>query len=210
MGAFSRCPGFTFYHRCTFWRLRCWGNRSWRIHCSHWYKYLSSHVRFKQVPISSITGSVKNAIIPGLYAYEAGQPAVGDLFEYSKNQAPKHIVDKANEHHMPVLNYLEELASHIKIEEQHVVVLDWLNGNRSILSNSHLTGSIFGLTLQTPYEMIHRAYIEATAFGTKLIMKQFEDNHIPVHTVYASGGIPQKSKLLVEIYANVLNKRLSS
>ena len=34
-GAFSRCPGFTFYHRCTFWRLRCWGNRSWRIHCSH-------------------------------------------------------------------------------------------------------------------------------------------------------------------------------
>ncbi|MBE9455559.1 ribulokinase, partial [Staphylococcus epidermidis] len=124
---------------------------------------------------SSITGSVKNAIIPGLYAYEAGQPAVGDLFEYSKNQAPKHIVDQANEHHMPVLNYLEELASHIRIEEQHVVVLDWLNGNRSILSNSHLTGSIFGLTLQTPYEMIHRAYIEATAFGTKLIMKQFED-----------------------------------
>ena len=46
-GAFSRCPGFTFYHRCTFWRLRCWGNRSWRIHCSHWYKYLSSHARFK-------------------------------------------------------------------------------------------------------------------------------------------------------------------
>lgn len=162
----------------------------------------------RQVPISSITGSVKNAIIPGLYAYEAGQPAVGDLFEYSKNQAPKHIVDQANEHHMPVLNYLEELASHIRIEEQHVVVLDWLNGNRSILSNSHLTGSIFGLTLQTPYEMIHRAYIEATAFGTKLIMKQFEDNHIPVHTVYASGGIPQKSKLLVEIYANVLNKRV--
>ncbi|MGZ9472722.1 FGGY-family carbohydrate kinase, partial [Staphylococcus epidermidis] len=49
----------------------------------------------RQVPISSITGSVKNAIIPGLYAYEAGQPAVGDLFEYSKNQAPKHIVDQA-------------------------------------------------------------------------------------------------------------------
>ena len=49
-----------------------------------------------------------------------------------------------------------------------LLFLDWLNGNRSILSNSHLTGSIFGLTLQTPYEMIHRAYIEATAFGTKI------------------------------------------
>lgn len=42
----------------------------------------------RQVPISSITGSVKNAIIPGLYAYEAGQPAVGDLFEY---QRTKHL-----------------------------------------------------------------------------------------------------------------------
>ncbi|MGE6359147.1 DNA-directed RNA polymerase subunit alpha C-terminal domain-containing protein, partial [Staphylococcus capitis] len=29
----------------------------------------------------------------------------------------------------------------------------------------------------------------------------------PVHTVYASGGIPKKSKLLVDIYANVLNKK---
>ena len=51
-------------------------------------------------------------------------------------------------------------------------------------------------------------YLESTAFGTKMIMKQFEDNDIPVHTVYASGGIPKKSQLLVDIYANVLNKKV--
>ncbi len=56
--------------------------------------------------------------------------------------------------------------------------------------------------------MIHRAYIEATAFGTKLIMQQFEDNQIPVNTVYAAGGIPIKSELLVDIYTNVLNKEV--
>lgn len=56
--------------------------------------------------------------------------------------------------------------------------------------------------------MVHRAYLESTAFGTKMIMKQFEDNDIPVHTVYASGGIPKKSQLLVDIYANVLNKKV--
>lgn len=93
---------------------------------------------------------------------------------------------------MDVLQYLETLAEQIPVEEQHVVVLDWHNGNRSILSDSHLTGSVFGLTLQTPFEMVHRAYLESTAFGTKMIMKQFEDNDIPVHTVYASGGIPKK------------------
>ncbi|MFL9487147.1 ribulokinase [Staphylococcus sp. KUGN1] len=162
----------------------------------------------KQEPIPSITGSVKDAIIPGLYAYEAGQTAVGDLFSYSERMAPQHIVEEAAKQDKSVLEYLETLASQISVEDQHVVVLDWHNGNRSILSDSHLTGSVFGLTLQTPFEMVHRAYLESTAFGTKMIMKQFEDNDIPVHTVYASGGIPKKSRLLVDIYANVLNKKV--
>ncbi|MFW3609639.1 ribulokinase [Staphylococcus caprae] len=162
----------------------------------------------KQKPIPAITGSVKDAVIPGLYAYEAGQAAVGDLFSYSEQLAPKHIVDQALEKEVSILEYLEELASDIDVEEQHVIVLDWHNGNRSILSDSHLSGSVFGLTLQTPFEMIHRAYLESTAYGTKMIMKQFEDNEIPVHTVYASGGIPKKSQLLVDIYANVLNKKV--
>ena len=162
----------------------------------------------KQEPIPSITGSVKDAIIPGLYAYEAGQAAVGDLFSYSERMAPHEIVEAAKNKDMDVLQYLETLAEQIPVEEQHVVVLDWHNGNRSILSDSHLTGSVFGLTLQTPFEMVHRAYLESTAFGTKMIMKQFEDNDIPVHTVYASGGIPKKSKLLVDIYSNVLNKKV--
>lgn len=162
----------------------------------------------KQEAIPAITGSVKDAIIPGLYAYEAGQAAVGDLFNYSASLAPKHIVDAAEAKNMTVIEYLEILASNISIDKQHVTVLDWHNGNRSILSDSHLTGSIFGLTLQTPFEMIHRAYLESTAFGTKMIMQQFENNNIPVHTVYAAGGIPIKSKLLVDIYANVLNKEV--
>lgn len=162
----------------------------------------------KQEPIPAITGSVKDAVIPGLYAYEAGQPAVGDLFNYSAQSAPKQLVDQAEAHDMNVFDYLEQLASEIPVDKQHVIVLDWHNGNRSILSDSFLTGSVFGLTLETPFEMIHKAYLEATAFGTKLIMQQFEDYDIPVETVYASGGIPKKSKLLVDIYANVLNKKV--
>ncbi|PTI83218.1 ribulokinase [Staphylococcus xylosus] len=162
----------------------------------------------KQQPIPAITGSVKDAIIPGLYAYEAGQAAVGDLFNYAAELAPKAIVDQAEQHGLSIFEYLEKRASEIAIDEQHVTVLDWHNGNRSILSDSHLTGSILGLTLQTPYEMIYRAHIESTAFGTKMIMQQFENNHIPVHTVYAAGGIPIKSALLVDIYANVLNKEI--
>ena len=81
---------------------------------------------------------MKDAVIPGLYAYEAGQAAVGDLFSYSEQLAPKHIVDQALEKEVSILEFLEELASDIDVEEQHVIVLDWHNGNRSILSDSHL------------------------------------------------------------------------
>ncbi|RIP11010.1 ribulokinase, partial [Staphylococcus gallinarum] len=107
----------------------------------------------KQEPIPAITGSVKDAIIPDLYAYEAGQAAVGDLFNYSAGLAPKSYVDQAEKQGLSILGYLEKLAADISIDKQHVTVLDWHNGNRSILSDSMLTGSIFGLTLQTPFEM---------------------------------------------------------
>ncbi|MEJ7298760.1 FGGY-family carbohydrate kinase, partial [Staphylococcus epidermidis] len=72
----------------------------------------------KQKPIPAITGSVKDAVIPGLYAYEAGQAAVGDLFSYSEQLAPKHIVDQALEKEVSILEFLEELASDIDVEEQ--------------------------------------------------------------------------------------------
>lgn len=160
----------------------------------------------KQSKIQGISGSVKDAIIPGLYAYEAGQSAVGDLFESVSKQVPKEYASEAEQRQISVFDLLEMKASQKGIGETGLVALDWHNGNRSPLSNSDLSGMIIGLTLQTKIEDIYRAYIEATAFGTKMIMNSYEDAHLAVHEVFACGGIPKKNALLLQIYADILNK----
>lgn len=161
----------------------------------------------KEVP--GISGSVKDAIIPGLFAYEAGQSAVGDLFEYGAMQAPYAYVKEAEERGMTIFELLDEKAGELTPGESGLIALDWHNGNRSVLSDSLLKGALFGLTLKTRHEEIYRAYLEATAYGTKMIMQQYEGWGMHVEEVFACGGIPKKSRLLMEIYANVLNKTVT-
>lgn len=163
----------------------------------------------QQKKIPGISGSVKGAIIPNLYAYEAGQSAVGDLFEYAVKQAPKSYTDEAETRNISIHHLFEEKAATAKPGESGVIALDWHNGNRSVLSDSSLRGSLFGLTLHTKTEEIYRAYLEATAFGTKMIMQQYEDWGIHVEEVFACGGIPKRNRLLMDIYANVLNKKVA-
>ena len=54
-------------------------------------------------------------------------------------------------------------------------------------------------------EDIYRALIEATAFGAWKIVKAIMDAGVRVEKIYASGGIPLKNKLLMQIYADVFN-----
>jgi L-ribulokinase len=163
----------------------------------------------EQHKVPGISGSVKGAIIPDLYAYEAGQSAVGDLFEYIAKQTPYDYVVEAENRNISIFELLNEKAQKLAPGESGLVALDWHNGNRSVLSDSTLTGSLFGMTLQTKHEEIYRAYMEATAFGTKMIMQQYQGWQMEVDNVYACGGIPKKTPLLMEIYANVLNKTIT-
>lgn len=162
-----------------------------------------------QHKVPGISGSVKGAIIPDLYAYEAGQTAVGDLFEYIANQSPYDYVKMAEERGISIFELLNEKAGQRYPGESGIIALDWHNGNRSVLSDSNLKGSLFGLSLQTKHEDIYRAYMEATAFGTKMIMQQYQGWQMEVDHVFACGGIPKKNSLLMEIYANVLNKKIT-
>jgi L-ribulokinase len=86
------------------------------------------------------------------------------------------------------------------------VALDWWNGNRSILVDADLTGLLIGATLATRAPDIYRALIEATAYGTRVIIEAFEQRGIPINDLVAAGGLPEKNKLLVQIYADVTGK----
>ncbi len=159
--------------------------------------------------IEGMCGVVEDGIIPGLYGYEAGQSAVGDIFAwYIAHGVPSYVKDASDKQGMNVHQYLEQKASEYHPGETGLLVLDWWNGNRSVLVDTELSGLLIGATMQTKPEEIYRALIEATAFGTRKIVDAFHHNGVPVEELYVCGGLPQRNKLLMQIYADVTNRRI--
>ncbi len=159
--------------------------------------------------VEGICGYVKDGVIPGLYTYEAGQAGVGDIFDwFVKNCVPVSYIQEANEKGISIHKLLREKASKLDVGESGLLALDWWNGNRSVLVNSNLTGMILGMTLQTKPEEIYRALIEATAYGLKVIVDQYENSGIKINNICAAGGIAQKDEMMMQIYADVLDRQI--
>ncbi len=155
--------------------------------------------------VPGICGYVEDGIIPGFFGYEAGQSCVGDHFAwFVENCVPADVKRIAEERHVSVHAVLEEKAAALKVGESGLLALDWWNGNRSVLVDVDLTGMILGMTLATKPEEIYRALIEATAFGTRIIVEAFQENGVPIHELVACGGLPEKNHLLMQIYADVM------
>lgn len=159
--------------------------------------------------IKGISGCVKNAVLPGLYAYEAGQSAVGDLFDwFVKNCVPGSYEKEAADKNISIHMLLSEKASRLAPGESGLVALDWWNGNRSCLADARLSGMVLGLTLRTKPEEIYRALLEAAAFGMRAIFEEFEKGGITARELYACGGIVSKNSFMMQIYADVLGKTI--
>ena len=163
----------------------------------------------EQKLIPGIPGVVEDGILPGYFGYEAGQSAVGDIFDwFISNCIPASYERETEKLGINIYRFLEEKASKLKPGESGIVALDWWNGNRSILNNADLSGMIVGLTLNTKPEEIYRALIEATAFGTRIIVDTFQKNGLPIEELYACGGMPHKDKMLMQIYADVTGREI--
>jgi len=159
--------------------------------------------------VPGICGYVEDGIIPGLFGYEAGQSCVGDHFAwFVENCVPARYENEAKERGIDIHQLLEEKAARMKPGESGLLALDWWNGNRSVLVDVDLTGLLLGATLATKPEEIYRALIEATAYGTRVIVEAFQKNGVPVKEMVACGGLPEKNKLLMQIYADVTGREL--
>ncbi|WP_054026456.1 ribulokinase [Bacillus sp. FJAT-28004] len=159
--------------------------------------------------VEGMCGVVEDGIIPGYFGYEAGQSAVGDIFEwFVEESVPAYVHQEAEQAGENVHVYLTRKASELNVGESGVLALDWWNGNRSVLVDTDLTGTIVGLTLLTKPWEIYRALLEATAFGTRKIVDAFHSNGVEVNELYACGGLPQKNALLMQIYADVTNREI--
>jgi L-ribulokinase len=158
--------------------------------------------------VPGMCGVVYGGIAPGLWGFEAGQSGVGDIFGwFAEHAVPPHYHDAALARGLDLHGYLSELAGDQEVGEHGLIALDWHNGNRSVLVDHELTGLVLGLTLATRAEDIYRALIEATAFGTRVILEAFADAGVAVHELYVAGGLI-KNPVIMQIYADVVRMPL--
>jgi len=159
--------------------------------------------------VEGMCGYVEDGIIPGIFGYEAGQSGVGDIFAwFVDHTVPPAYHTAARKHKVDLHRLLEQEAAKLKPGESGLLALDWWNGNRSVLVDVDLTGLLFGATLATKAPEMYRALIEATAFGTRVIVEAFDQNGVPVNELVACGGLPEKNKLLMQIYADVTGREI--
>jgi len=159
--------------------------------------------------VPGICGYVEDGIIPGYFGYEAGQSCVGDHFAwFVENCVPEAYAREAEGRGLSLHQLLEEKAARLRPGESGLVALDWWNGNRSVLVDADLTGLLLGTTLLTKPEEIYRALIEATAYGTRVIIDTFQQHSVPIYELVACGGLPDKNKLLMQIYADVTGREI--
>jgi L-ribulokinase len=167
---------------------------------------MSSDV-LREVP--GMCGVVDGGIIEGLYGYEAGQSGVGDIFGwFTRTGLPAHYAEEAATRGLSAHELLTEKAAAQAVGEHGLIALDWHSGNRSVLVDHELSGVVVGQTLATRPEDTYRALLEATAFGTRVILETFRDSGVPVTELVIAGGLA-KNRLLMQIYADVTRLPLS-
>jgi L-ribulokinase len=154
----------------------------------------------KLADIPGLCGVVPGSILPGFYGLEAGQSAVGDIFNWFVNYL-QPLGRKAGSHEA-----LSAAAARMAPGESGLLALDWNNGNRTVLVDQRLTGLLLGQTLYTTPAEIYRALIEATAFGALTIIQRFEEYGVKVDQIINCGGIAEKNPLVMQIYADVTGR----
>ena len=143
--------------------------------------------------VPGVAGVVEEGILPGYFGYETGQASVGDAFAWvARTTGLSH-------------EELNRRAESLPPGSGGVVALDWLNGCRTPLMDGRLSGAFVGVTLDTKPEQVYRAIMEATAFGVRWIVETLREAGVPCRRFVASGGLPGKSPLLMQIYSDVLD-----
>jgi L-ribulokinase len=150
--------------------------------------------------VPGLCGIVDGSVLPGYFGLEAGQSAVGDIFNWWVNYIQPGGKNPLSHRE------LDAAALKLKPGESGLLALDWNNGNRTILVDQRLTGLLVGQTLYTTPVEIYRALIEATAFGALTIINRFEEYGVKISSVVNCGGIAEKSAITMQIYADVTGR----
>ena len=165
--------------------------------------------------VKGICGQVDSSVLDGYIGYEAGQSAYGDYYSWFRNlltwtykNMSKNTEEENEIFEKKILAELEKEASKIITTEDSPVATDWINGRRTPFANQNLKATIFGMYLGIDAPMFMKMLLESTAYGAKAIIECFEDGGIEIKKVMAIGGVARKSKLGMQILADVTNREI--
>lgn len=165
--------------------------------------------------VKGICGQVDSSVLDRYIGYEAGQSAYGDYYSWFRNlltwtykNMSKNTEEENEIFEKKILPELEKEASKIITTEDSPVATDWINGRRTPFANQNLKATIFGMYLGIDAPMFMKMLLESTAYGAKAIIECFEDGGIEIKKVMAIGGVARKSKLGMQILADVTNREI--
>lgn len=165
--------------------------------------------------VKGICGQVDSSVLDGYIGYEAGQSAYGDYYSWFRNlltwtykNMSKNTEEENEIFEKKILAELEKEASKIITTEDSPVATDWINGRRTPFANQNLKATIFGMYLGIDAPMFMKMLLESTAYGAKAIIECFEDGGIEIKKIMAIGGVARKSKLGMQILADVTNREI--
>ncbi len=148
-------------------------------------------------PVPGVAGVVKDGILPGMFGYEAGQAAVGDAFDWLRRLTGQKTFAQ-----------LTRKAGTLEPGADGVLCVDWFNGCRTPLMDGNLRGAFTGLTLRHEPHHLYRALLESTAYGLRWIVEMLREGGVPVKKFIATGGLPHRNPLFVQVAADVLGENI--
>ena len=164
-------------------------------------------------------GQAENSIYPGFIGIETGQSAFGDIFAWFKKTLlwpVEHAILVSNEREFEkirtelednLLKWLQEEAEKLPYEP-FAISLDWYNGRRYPDTDDQQKASCKGLTLGTSAPELYRALVFGAACGLKRICDGLENAGVEIEEVIAVGGISKKSTYVMQLLADLLNKKI--
>lgn len=167
--------------------------------------------------VAGICGQVNGSVIPNMAGLEAGQSAFGDAYAWYKNllmwpiknlmannasAETEALITQVDDQ---LIKILSEKANLLPLTTSDEYAIDWLNGRRTPDANQLLKGAFFGLDLGTDAVNMFKALVEATCFGAKKIVDQFNNQGVPVKGLIGLGGVAKKSPYIMQMMADVLN-----
>lgn len=142
-----------------------------------------------------IWGPYDGAVIDKLWLLEGGQISAASVLDWYQN------------------NFYQGASYETMISEAEgiapgcdgLVALDFFQGNRTPYKTAKAKGVYYGLNLTHTRAHMYRALLEAVAFGTANIIKNFEDQGYPVDALIGCGGVT-KNRLWMQIISDVTGK----